>query len=84
MGRKQDNAPVGNTCPTIDEVLTFIDSIIPDENFEPQEIHHIKELMEDIRSANVQLREWGNDLHERAEILETELKSIDKRVIDLI
>jgi len=84
MGRKHDNAPVGNTCPTIDEVLTFIDSIIPDENLEPQEIHHIKELMEDIRSANVQLREWGNEAHERAEMLETELKNIDKIIIDLV
>ena len=84
MGRKHDNAPVGNTCPTIDEVINFLDTIIPDENLERQEIAHVRELMEDIRSSNVQLREWGNDLHERAEILETELKSIDKRVIDLI
>ena len=79
-----DNAPVGNTCPTIDEVIAFIDSIVPDENLERQEIEHIKNLIEDIRSANSQLREWGNDNHERAETLEEELKSIDKRVIDLI
>lgn len=82
MGRKQDNAPVGNTCPTIDEVLTFIDGIFPDENLEAQEIDHVRNLMEDIRSANAQLREWGNEAHERVENLECELSNIDGRETD--
>ena len=84
MGRRNDNAPVGNTCPAIDEVITFIDSITPDNDIEIQEIAQVRDLMEDIRSANSQLRDWGNEKHIEAEELETEKEILENELSQVI
>lgn len=65
---RRDNAPVGHTCPMIDEVISAIKSVNWDENNYWDE-SRLVEIMEKIRSANDSLRTWGNDLcYERDEL----------------
>jgi len=67
MARITDYAPIGNTCPIIDTVINWIESIDWDENNDEQTEYKIqsKEIvaeMEKIRQANTKLRQWGNEL----------------------
>lgn len=71
MARKGDNAPVPQTCPKIDNVISIITDIYrADEPITKGELQNIEKLMEEIRSANSTLREWGNEQYEIAEELE--------------
>ena len=71
----KDNAPIGNTCPMIDDVIRSIDYI--KDRMSPaadDDIHddfkNALSVLEDVRSANSTLREWGNDQHNRADDFE--------------
>lgn len=88
MGRRNDNAPIGNTCPIIDEVIGIIEDPIWDEENEDE--LHLKnrfsealKLMEDIRSANSTLREWGNERDKDAEYWEKEFDDAKRDNDDL-
>ena len=72
MARYIDNAPVGHTCPKIDTVISFIDSI-DSEEIHPNVLKEMINIMEEIRSANSQLREWGNDLCKQVDELQGEI-----------
>lgn len=89
MARYRDNAPVGHTCPLIDGIISRMESAVNEaeyiyKNTEDEDakdgsdsiIHElsfaIKEI-EDIRSANSELRDWGNELHNRVEGLEEDI-----------
>lgn len=78
MNRRTDNAPIGHTCPMINEVISAIESLVmPEDCWWTKE--GVLEIMEKIRSANDQLRTWGNDLHDELSILEnTKDKEITK------
>jgi chromosome segregation ATPase len=76
MGRR-DNAPVGNTCPMIDDVVSHIDNIVGQsaegwENYTTNEGELAKGLMEKIRSANDSLRTWGNEMCQERDEFEKE------------
>jgi chromosome segregation ATPase len=74
MGRYDDNAPVKNTCPIIDDVINYIENFREEFGNEDNNIdfHFALGVMEDIRSANSELRDWGNDLYRELEGLEQE------------
>lgn len=72
MARYTDHAPVPPTCPLIDEVITFIESIEWNLEDEHQKVlasdaKHVLLTLESIREANASLREWGNDKHNDCE-----------------
>jgi chromosome segregation ATPase len=94
----RDNAPVGHTCNTINGAISLIESTIteakyllenPDENPEAEAkeiIRHMEEskpILEEIRTANEQLRGWGNEQHERADDAEAAIDALKSRVEEL-
>lgn len=87
MARYNDNAPIGHTCPIIDNVIGKMELAKNEAEYickHPKEdsseeadsilyelIEAIREI-EDVRSANSELRDWGNDEYDRAEENEKE------------
>jgi hypothetical protein len=69
-----DKAPVKNTCPSINELLMYLEGFkrdfLNDDNEYDFEI--VFSLIEDIRDANKELRDWGNELHRDVESLTDE------------
>ena len=60
---RRDNSPVGNTCPYINRVISFIESVdVTDDN--RSEIKNALEELEVIRSMNKELRDWGNEQYD--------------------
>lgn len=60
--KNRDNAPIGQTCPMIDSVLSRIGRIYQDdEPISKADLAELEALMEKIRSANSTLRDWGNE-----------------------
>ena len=83
----RDNAPIKNTCPTIDNIIGRMESALaeaeyiykhPEEDSTDEAGTIISELanaivdMENIRDDNTELRAWGNEEYERAEYAEGE------------
>lgn len=88
MSRYSDNAPIKNTCPMINEVISILE--YPVWNLEDEDEADLAErsklgvqIMEDIRKANETLREWGNDEHNEKESLEKERNELIDKVDDL-
>lgn len=87
----KDNAPVSYTCSEIDTVISGIkeamriidDSEDIDMRKAYDELSDLPERLEDLRSCNEQLREWGNDLYSKVEELEAELESIRSGIRNL-
>lgn len=66
--RNRDQSGVPETCPWIDEVLTMLDEIrMASAEIEQDDFDRISELLEKVRSANLSLRQWGNENYEMAE-----------------
>lgn len=86
-----DNAPIGNTCPIIDEVLTYVEDLSNNLKYIPRgeqedfkgSVDRINKLMEDIRDANSTLREWGNEQHNEKEDYEREKDAAELTVEEL-
>lgn len=84
MSRKGDNAPIGHTCPKIDSVISQIHSLyMSSEDMSRSEYDHFEKLMEEIRTANSTLREWGNEQYQIAEEFEKNLDYEKNKVSDL-
>lgn len=82
MARYRDQAPVSNTCPLIDEVISAVDDATFEEN-SWWDKESVTAILEKIRSANSELREWGNDEYERAEDAEKERDTFEAEKLDL-
>jgi len=67
----KDKAPVEYTCPTIDTLLMYLEGFKRDFLNQDNEydFEMVFSLIEDIRDANKQLRDWGNELHQELEEL---------------
>lgn len=74
MGRYNDNAPIGNTCPIIDDVCRYIEGFREqyDTDSADYDFDMALGVLEDIRGANLELRNWGNDLYGQLEESEKE------------
>jgi len=85
MSRNRDNSRVPHTCPIIDNVVGFLNSIDWDDNENDleKECRNVLSILEDIRTANLNLREWGNDEYKRANEAEDELSDAKSIISDL-
>lgn len=98
MAQYSDNAPIGNTCSIIDDIVSRLESAKGEARYivkhadedNTEEAHTIlDELisvisdMENIRSDNQELRHWGNDEYARAESLETEIDDLKMQIEEL-
>jgi hypothetical protein len=83
--------PIGHTCPTIDKYIKSIKSVLLRSNDirridADDYLYHIEQMndelsncidyLEDLRSSNDKLRQWGQSESERADELEKELNNI--------
>ena len=85
MSRYSDNAPVGHTCPDINEaqsiadnVIGKIDSSIGEFNDAKKYLNSLISQLELLRKENSQLRDWGNEYYEKYEDLEKEYKYFEE------
>lgn len=77
MGRiYRYNYPVGHTCPDIDRVINFLQGLSLASPVEDQDRNASIDIMEELRTANSKLREWGEGLFE-------ELKDVQDEQDDL-
>ena len=80
---RNDYTGVPHTCPKIDEVISFINSV----DVEWDEEYHTKEeliqIMEDIRAANGALRDFGNEKAKEFDELEEDFELKERRVNEL-
>ena len=84
MSRKGDNAPIGHTCPKIDDVISMVHNWYSDaEEITKSDYQIFEKKMEEIRSANSTLREWGNEQCLLAEQWEDDLNSANNQISDL-
>lgn len=91
----RDNAPIGHTCPKIDQVISFLEKIEWDledeeENELSIECKEMVQVMEEIRKANDTLRTWGNEEYnykneylEQVDDLEKEVKGLKSELSDM-
>lgn len=82
MARYIDNSGVKNTCPSIDDIISFLNDL----NFDNIDDFYKKDLvdiMEEIRDANKSLREWGNQNYNEKEELQEEVDKLKDDVSDL-
>lgn len=87
MSRHYDNAPIGNTCPIIDNIIGKMEIakreaeyLLKQKDIDVDEeansivgemLDAIHEI-EKVRAANSELRDWGNEEYKRAEEAERE------------
>ncbi len=88
---RYDNAPVKNTCPKIDKAIGALHNVlccVSEEDKENLEnaisySNEAQDLLEEIRSANEELRAWGNDMHNEREYWEKETDILQRNNDDL-
>lgn len=88
MGRYTDYAPISNTCPIINDGIRYIEAVIDvlikheGKEFEDaiSDCNDAISIFEDIRVANTQLREWGNELFKDKIELEKERDELEAEV----
>jgi predicted nuclease with TOPRIM domain len=77
MSRYRDNSGIDNTCPKINEVISAIDSVNWDED-SYWDAKTVTEIMEKIRKANSDLRDWGNQMCRERDELQDEFDDLKK------
>jgi len=82
MARYSDNAPIGHTCPLINKVIDFLNSIDSNDVSE-SEIEATIAVLEEIRSANDTLRTWGNEMYKEREGFESDIDDLNRTVTGL-
>lgn len=76
MSRFRDNSGIPNTCPKIDEVISAIKSVDwGDDNYWDEK--GLTEIMEKIRNANSELRDWGNEMNRERDDLQGLLDDLE-------
>lgn len=89
------NEPVGNTCPDIDYVIdsinaaiTYINSPSDPEGYTYEDrcedvkgaLWDLEKKMEELRSANSALRDWGNQLVAHSQSLEDQVELLESKI----
>lgn len=77
---RNDYTGVPHTCPKIDEVIGFINSLVDWDGEETHTQQELVDLMEAIRDANGKLRDFGNDKAKEVDELENELENKQREV----
>ena len=77
------SAPVGHTCPKIDNVIDNIKDAIKEAESIQSTLSDLigrNDLMEKIRDANATLREWGEGLESELEEMTSERDSLQEEL----
>lgn len=80
MARFSDKSNVAHTCPFINTVIDFIKKNTKEEVCTTE----IIEILEEIRSANGELRDWGNETYNEKESIEREIDKANSEIDRLI
>lgn len=65
----------------IDKVISFIKDLGNSiEDFPSSDVRHYVDVMEEIRSANSTLRDWGNEMFTRVQELEDDLDYSERQI----
>ena len=75
--------PVKNTCPTIDEAISYIDRI---KNVTKDIYYWCEQAeteLENLRKANEALRDWGNEEAEKVDELENRVSDLEAEIEEL-
>lgn len=83
MAYRKDNAPVGNTCPDIDEAKRHIEKATSYMRSADEYLIDLLPVLEKLRNENDQLRTWGNEQFELAEEYEAERDELKKYIDSL-
>ena len=65
MSRYKDNSGIKETCPWIDEAIDVLEKSQCEYNY--SEVKEAIASLEKVRSANSDLRYWGNELYRQVE-----------------
>lgn len=81
---RKDNSYVPQTCPMIDRVIRIVcDTGNSEDPLSGSEIKEVETLMEKIRSANSDLRDWGNEKYDEAYQFEKDNDQLKDQVSEL-
>lgn len=85
MARLNDTSGVAHTCPLIDEVIAFVNNIElseedGDEFIKLDQVKHICIVMEQIRTANENLRIHGASLQDEVDDKESQISSLEYEI----
>lgn len=86
MARLNDTSGIPHTCPKIDSVIDFLNSLEiteHDEGFTIEDIKRLCETLEEIRSANDGLRTHGSQLQNELDEKEDEIQELNNLNSDL-
>ena len=83
MARTSDNSPVGNTCPIIDSVKSFINDIEYSEDHDGRLTKYALDNLEEIRNANSTLRDFGNAQYALRETYENKCDELSDKISSL-
>lgn len=75
MSYNYDNAPVKYTCALIDDIIDVLEKTRCDYN--DIEVRRAIEVLEEVRTANSELRDWGNRLYTKVKELEDEIEKLE-------
>lgn len=78
MGRYEDHSGIENTCPAIDMVVDYINSLTKTD-----ESNKALEILELIRDSNQKLRDWGNQTYEELEETKEQLEELKQTNAEL-
>lgn len=81
MGHNRE--PIQNTCPSIDEVIKKLDQIKSWANDILYYCDLAESEIEELRQANGDLRDWGNDEAKRVDDLEEKINELELKIEDL-
>jgi predicted nucleic acid-binding Zn-ribbon protein len=79
---RRDQSGINNTCPLIDDVINAINDVDWSDNNHYDEKSLIA-ILEKIRTANSNLRVWGNDMHNERNEFEKDLDYANDRIQQL-
>ncbi len=82
MGRYINNSGIHHTCPKINEVISAIESVNWGED-SYWDVKILTEIMEEIRKANSDLRDWGNQMCRERDDLQDEFDDLQDEFDDL-
>lgn len=80
MRRRDNDCPVGYTCPIIDAAIDFIKGI---EGIDNADIKWTVEQLEELRRENQSLRNWGSDQRTRADEAEESVEELNSEISKL-
>ncbi len=74
----RDHAPVGVTCPMIDQVIDKLTRLMQSEQaLERYELDDLEKTLNKIRNHNAELRQWGNDLYKETQEAEVRISNLE-------